>query len=214
MLKLEGVDVNIGPTAILRGASLEVPAGTLCGLIGRNGAGKTTLMRAVMGVLKLQSGSMMFGDDDLARVQAHGRARLGIGYMPEDRKLVPDLTAEENILLPMWAIGQSETKTRLERIYKLMPEVQAFRNRGATQLSGGQQKFVAFARALMVGTKLLLLDEPGEGIAPVFAERMVEIMADLKKEGESVLVAESNDVHIGPLLDRKFVIERGSVIAG
>ena len=214
MLKLEGVDVNIGPTAILRGASLEVPAGSLCGLIGRNGAGKTTLMRAVMGVLKLQSGQMTFGDENLVGIQAHGRARLGIGYMPEDRKLVPDLTAEENILLPMWAIGNKDTSDRLERIYKLMPEVEAFRNRGATQLSGGQQKFVAFARALMVGTKLLLLDEPGEGIAPVFAERMVEIMSDLKKEGESVLVAESNDTHIGPLLDRKFVIERGSIIAG
>lgn len=214
MLKLEGVSVNIGPTPILRDINLEVPPGTMCGLIGRNGAGKTTLMRAVMGVLRNQAGSMRFGGQALEAVPPHGRARLGIGYMPEDRRLVPDLSAEENILLPMWATGAPDAQARLARIYELMPEVEAFRHRGATQLSGGQQKFVAFARALMAGTKLLLLDEPGEGIAPVLAQRMVEIMADLKQKGESVLIAESNDVHIGRLLDRTFVIERGSIIAG
>jgi branched-chain amino acid transport system ATP-binding protein len=95
-----------------------------------------------------------------------------------------------------------------------MPEVAEFRNRGSMELSGGQQKFVAFARALMVGTKLLLLDEPGEGIAPVFAQRMGEIMKNLKDEGESVLVAESNDKHVAGLLDRTFVIERGSIVSG
>jgi len=214
VLKLEGVSVNIGPTPILRDISLEVPPGTMCGLIGRNGAGKTTLMRAVMGALSLQSGAMTFDGNDLARVAAHGRAKMGIGYMPEDRRLVPDLSARENILLPMWATGAPDAEARLKRIYELMPEVEAFRDRGATQLSGGQQKFVAFARALMAGTKLLLLDEPGEGIAPLLAQRMVEIMADLKKKGESVLVAESNDSHIGRLLDRTFVIERGSIVAG
>lgn len=214
MLKLEGISVNIGPTPILRDINLEVPPGTMCGLIGRNGAGKTTLMRAVMGVLRNQAGSMSFGGEALAAVPPHGRARLGIGYMPEDRRLVPDLSAEENILLPMWATGAPDAQARLARIYELMPEVEAFRHRGATQLSGGQQKFVAFARALMAGTKLLLLDEPGEGIAPVLAQRMVEIMSDLKKKGESVLIAESNDVHIGRLLDRTFVIERGNIIAG
>ncbi len=214
MLKLEGVSVSIGPTPILRDVSLEVPPGTMCGLIGRNGAGKTTLIRAVMGALKVQSGTMTFAGGDLGKVSAHRRAALGIGYMPEDRRLVPDLSARENILLPMWATGAPDAEARLARIYELMPEVEAFRNRGATQLSGGQQKFVAFARALMAGTKLLLLDEPAEVIAPLLAHRMVEIMGDLKKQGESVLVAESNDAHIGRLLDRTFVIERGSIVAG
>lgn len=214
MLKVEGLAVSIGPTPILRDVSLEIPAGTMCGLIGRNGAGKTTLMRAVMGALKAQAGRVHFHETDLLNTQPHRRAHLGIGFMPEDRKLVPALTAEENILLPLWSTGRkAEARTRLDRIYELMPEVKAFRERGATELSGGQQKFVAFARALMAGTKLLLLDEPGEGIAPVFAQRMVEIMADLKRQGESVLVAESNDVHIGPLLDRAFVIERGSIVS-
>jgi branched-chain amino acid transport system ATP-binding protein len=214
MLKITGLDVNIGATPILRGIDLEVPSGTMCGLIGRNGAGKTTFMRAVMGALAAKSGEMEFDSTNLGAAPAHQRAHMGIGFMPEDRRLVPQLTSEENILLPTWTTKIDAAQERLEWIYKLMPEVQEFRNRGATQLSGGQQKFVAFARALMVGTKLLMLDEPSEGIAPVFAQRMVEIMKTLKEEGESVLVAESNDKHIKDLLDKKFVIERGSIISG
>lgn len=214
MLKVEGLDVNIGATPILRGVSIEVPSGTMCGLIGRNGAGKTTFMRAIMGALEAQNGEMSFDDDNLVTAAAHQRAHMGIGFMPEDRRLVPQLTSEENIMLPTWTTKVENPKDRLEWIYKLMPEVQEFRNRGATELSGGQQKFVAFARALMVGTKLLMLDEPSEGIAPVFAQRMVEIMESLKEAGESVLVAESNDKHIKNLLDRTFVIERGSIISG
>lgn len=214
MLNIEGIDVNIGATPILRSVSIEVPSGTMCGLIGRNGAGKTTLMRAVMGALPLNAGTMEFDGEDLVAAQAHKRAHLGIGFMPEDRRLVPQLSAEENILLPVWSTGAADSAKRLEWIYGLMPEVAEFRARGATELSGGQQKFVAFARALMAGTKLLMLDEPSEGIAPVFAQRMVEIMSSLKEAGESVLVSESNDKHIKNLLDRSFVIERGSIING
>ena len=213
MLEVKGLDVDIGPTPILRGVGLEVPTGTTCGLIGRNGAGKTTFMRAIMGALKAKEGTITFDDTDLVAAKPHDRAHLGIGYMPEDRRLVPQLTSEENILLPTWSTKVDNVEKRLRWIYDLMPEVEEFRERGATQLSGGQQKFVAFARALMRGTKFVLLDEPSEGIAPVFAQRMVEIMADLKSEGESVLVAESNDNHIAPILDRKFVIERGSIVS-
>lgn len=213
-LAVSGLDVSIGATPILRGVDLSVPAGSMCGLIGRNGAGKTTLMRAVMGALSISRGSVRLGGADLGGVPAHRRAHLGIGFMPEDRRLVPELTAEENILLPVWATGAADSGERLRWIYRLMPEVEEFRRRGAATLSGGQQKFVAFARALMCGTRLLLLDEPGEGIAPIFAHRMVEMLDDLKREGASVLVAESNDVHIAGLLDRTFVIERGSVVEG
>ena len=212
VLAVRGLDVRIGATPILRGVRLSVPSGSMCGLIGRNGAGKTTLMRAVMGALPVRRGAMELGGVDLTATPAHGRAHLGIGFMPEDRGLVPDLTAEENILLPVWATGAGDVRQRLQWIYRLMPEVEEFRGRGATTLSGGQQKYVAFARALMRGTRLLLLDEPSEGIAPIFAQRMVEILDDLKREGASVLVAESNDVHIAGLLDRTFVIERGSIV--
>jgi len=214
MLKVSGLDVNIGPTPILRGLALEVPAGSMCGLIGRNGAGKTTFLRAIMGALSAEAGEAMFGHQDLLKIHPHKRAHMGIGFMPEDRRLVPALTAEENILVPVWATGMEDWEDRLQWIYDLMPEVAEFRDRGAMELSGGQQKFVAFARALMVGTHLLLLDEPSEGIAPVFAQRMSEIMKSLKDEGESVLVAESNDKHVAGLLDRTFVIERGSIVSG
>ncbi len=214
MLKVSGLDVNIGPIPILRGVALDVPAGTMCGLIGRNGAGKTTFLRAIMGALKAEAGQAMFGHQDLLKVHPHKRAHMGIGFMPEDRRLVPALTVEENILVPVWATNMEDWEDRLAWIYDLMPEVAEFSDRGSMELSGGQQKFVAFARALMAGTHLLLLDEPSEGIAPVFAQRMSEIMKNLKDEGESVLVAESNDKHVAGLLDRSFVIERGSIVAG
>ncbi len=214
MFEVRGLDVDIGPTPILRGVALEVPSGTTCGLIGRNGAGKTTFVRAIMGGLKAKAGSITFDDVDLVAAKPHDRAHMGIGFMPEDRRLVPQLSAEENILLPTWSTKMEGVEKRLRWIYDLMPEVEAFRDRGSTQLSGGQQKFVAFARALMRGTRFVLLDEPSEGIAPIFARRRVEIMADLKREGESVLVAESNDRHIAPILDRTFIIERGSIVSG
>ena len=212
MLKVDRLDASIGPTRILRAIDLEVPAGSMCGLIGRNGAGKTTVMRTIMGLLKATAGSVEFDGQDLVPMDGHRRAHLGIGYMPEDRRLVPQLTTEENIMVPVWATHLANSQQRLRWIYGLMPEVEEFRHRRASELSGGQQKFVAFGRALMAGTRLLLMDEPGEGIAPVFVRRMTEIMKDLKEGGQAVLVAESNDVHISHLLDQTFVIERGSIV--
>lgn len=212
MLRVEGLEVAIGPVPILRGVDLEAPESSMCGLIGRNGAGKTTFMRGVMGLLSSQAGRILFGETDLRGVPAHMRAHLGIGYMPEDRRLVPEFTAEENILLPVWSTGAPEWAPRLDRIYALMPEVAAFRSRRATQLSGGQQKLVALARAIMCGRRLLLLDEPFEGVAPALAQRLAEILSDLKGEGVPTLLAESNEAHVVDLLDRIYVIERGSVV--
>lgn len=211
MLDVQGLDVDIGPIPILRQVSIEVPTGGMCGLIGRNGAGKTTFMRSVMGLLAAKAGRIGFDHHDLVKVADYERAKLGIGYMPEDRKLVPAMTAEENVMLPVWSTGIPDAADRLAWIYKLIPEVMEFRDRPSTSLSGGQQKLVALARALMVGERMLLLDEPTEGIAPVLARRMIEVLSDLKKEGLSVLIAESNDTHLKGLLDRTYVIERGSV---
>jgi len=211
MLELQGVDVDIGVVPVLRGIELGVPNGSMCGLIGRNGAGKTTLLRSIMGVLRARAGKISFDTRDLGAAPGHRRAHLGIGYMPEDRRLVPGFTVEENILLPTWTTDIPGKDERMKWIFSIMPEIETFRGRRSLELSGGQQKMVALARALIVGTKLLLLDEPTEGIAPVLARRFVEILRDLKSEGESVLVAESNDKHLHGLLDRSYVIERGSV---
>lgn len=211
MFAVEALEVAIGQVPILRGVDLAVPGGAMCGLIGRNGAGKTTLLRAAMGLLPVQAGRVLFEDDDMTGKPGFARARRGIGYMPEDRKLVPALTAEENVMLPVWSTGIEDAEDRLNWIYGLMPEVREFRDRPSTSLSGGQQKLVALARALMAGSRLLLLDEPTEGIAPVLARRIVDVLSDLKREGLSVLIAESNDTHLHGLLDRAYVIERGSV---
>ena len=211
MLEIKKLQVNIGTANILREVELSVPSGSLTGLIGRNGAGKTTLMRCVMGLLQSKAGAIAFDGAHLDTVPAHARVSLGIGYMPEDRRLVPDFTVEDNVLVPAWAAQLDGAPDRLEWVYGLMPEVKDFRDRRANQLSGGQQKLVALARALMAGRKLLLLDEPFEGVAPALAQRLAEVLSDLKKTGVSLLVAESNEKHIAHLLSEMHVIERGAI---
>ena len=211
MLSIRGLNVAINGVPILREVSLELPQGTMAGLIGRNGAGKTTLMKSLMGLLKVASGAVRFGDVDLLALPTHERARFGIGYMPEDRRLVPELTAEENALVPAWAARAADATARLERAYELVPEAREFAKRKGLQLSGGQQKLVALARALVAGTKLLLLDEPFEGVAPALAKRLAEVVADLKKEGMSVILSESDLQHSERMVDRVYVIDRGSV---
>jgi branched-chain amino acid transport system ATP-binding protein len=184
---------------ILRGVHLAVERGQLAGLIGRNGAGKTTLMRSIMGLLPAAAGAVSVDGRPLAGLAPHQRARLGIGYMPEDRRIVPQLTVEENVVLPSWAAGE-DRRERLQRIYALIPEVAQLKDRKGLQLSGGQQKLTALARALMCGTKLLLLDEPFEGVAPVLAQRL------------AVLLSESDLSHSRRLLDVVFRIDRGEVV--
>jgi branched-chain amino acid transport system ATP-binding protein len=212
MLVVNTLDVDINGTPILRGVGLEIKTGEIIGLIGRNGAGKTTFLRSVMGLLPIQAGSLDFDGDALHSKPAYRRAHMRIGYMPEDRRLVPEMTAEENILVPVWSTNIEDYQSRLEWIYRIIPECKVFRDMSATSLSGGQQKLVALGRALMVGHKLLLLDEPTEGIAPVLAQRMGEILASLKNEGVSIIIAESNDAHVASVIDRTYVIERGSII--
>jgi branched-chain amino acid transport system ATP-binding protein len=210
MLKVSNLNVSIGPIPIIRDASLAVNEGEMCGLIGRNGAGKTTLLRALMGALPA-TGKAELGHVDLLALPAHRRAGFGVGYMPEDRRLVPEFTVEENIRLPTWSTQVDGVDQRLEWIFTIMPEVARFTKRRALELSGGQQKMVALARALMAGSRILLLDEPFEGLAPALARRLGEVLANLKTEGVSVLIAESNEIHVLDLLARAYFIERGAV---
>ena len=211
MLEVRDLGVSIAAVQILRGVSLAVPDQAMIGLIGRNGAGKTTLMKTLMGLHRAASGSVQFDGRDLLAQPTHARVRLGIGYMPEDRRLIPDLTVEENVLVPAWAAGLADARERLERVYGLIPEMRAFAPRKGLALSGGQQKLAALARALIAGTRLLVLDEPFEGVAPALAQRLAEVIANLKREGMSVLLSESDLQHSERLVDRVVVIDRGAI---
>lgn len=214
MLTIDSLDVSIKSVRILRGVALSLPQGKLAGLIGRNGAGKTTLMRTIMGALAPTAGTITLGGEALRNVPAYARARRGVGYMPEDRRIIPQLTVEENLLVPAWATRAPDAADRLARIYRMIPELQALRERRGLQLSGGQQKLAALGRALMTGTRLLLLDEPFEGVAPVLAQRLADVVALLRNEGVSVILSESDLSHSRKLLDVVFHIDRGQVTPG
>jgi branched-chain amino acid transport system ATP-binding protein len=211
VLRIAGLNVSIASVHILRGVSLELPPGSMTGLIGRNGAGKTTLIKTVMGILKRSSGQITFEGRELLAVPTHARARMGVGYMPEDRRLVPELSAEENILLPAWAAGLADAQARYAKILEYIPELRELGPRKGSALSGGQQKLAALGRALMSGTKLLLLDEPFEGVAPALAQRLAEVVRGLKDAGMTVLLSESDLQHSERLVDRVVSIDRGAL---
>jgi branched-chain amino acid transport system ATP-binding protein len=210
LLQIENLHVAIQSVQALRGLSLRLEPGRMVGLVGRNGAGKTTLMRALMGHLKPSQGRAVFDGHDLIVLPPHARAALGIGHMPEDRGLVPELTVEENILVPVWVHKTLVEADRLALVYRVLPELREMRTRRALLLSGGQQKLVALARALAVGTRLLLLDEPFEGVAPVLSKRLGDVIAALKGSAVSVLIAQSDLNHSRRLVDSEVVIERGA----
>lgn len=210
IIHLESARVSIQNVEVLRQFSIRIEPGQMVGLIGRNGAGKTTVMRTLMGHLPLLGGLLHFAGQDLQAMASHDRASLGIGYMPEDRGLVPELTVEENICLPLWAQPSLPLQDRLDFVYRVLPELQPMRERKALLLSGGQQKLVALARALTVGTRLLLLDEPFEGVAPALSQRLSEVVGSLRGSGLSVLISQSDLNHSRKLLDTEVVIERGA----
>jgi len=211
MLELQAVKVAIQGAEVLRGVSLGVRRGGLVALVGRNGAGKTTTLRTVMGLQQLVAGRISVDGADLAQVPAFRRAQLGIGYVPEDRRLIGRLSVVDNLLLPAWSGGAANAPRRLEYVYQLMPDLAALAGRRAAQLSGGQQKMAALARALMSATKLLLLDEPFEGLSPGMGEKLAATIRDVQRTGLSVLVAESDVKRVG-FVEHTYTIERGEIV--
>ena len=207
--------MRMGELTILRSLALEVPPGRTVGLVGRNGAGKTTTLRAIMGLVPAAAGQVLLDGEDLVRLPPHRRGALGIGYMPEDRRLIGVLTVHDNLLVPAWAQGAREVEARLDLVSTLLPEVAALLGRRASGLSGGQQKLVALARALFCAHRLLLIDEPMEGVSPALSARMAEVVRafQARESGLSVLVAESDLNRVRLLTDRVFTIERGEVVA-
>ncbi|BAQ46442.1 MULTISPECIES: ABC transporter ATP-binding protein [Methylobacterium] len=217
MLRLEGAAVAIAGAPVLRGVSLAVPPGGRVALIGRNGAGKTTTLRALMGLLPLQAGRLVLDGREAGTVPAHHRARLGIGYAPEERKLFGSFTVQDNLLLPAQVLGlpKAEVSRRLDSVYTLLPELKDFAPRKAAGLSGGQGKMVALGRALMVGTRAVLLDEPFQGLAPALALRYAEALARLRAAlpDVAILITESSPDLLRALVDTTVQIERGEISA-
>ena len=218
MLELSGVSVAIAGVPVLRNVSLSVPAGGRVALIGRNGAGKTTTLRTLMGLVAAGSGKVMIDGEDETRLPPHHRPRHGIGYAPEERRLFGSFTVEDNMLLPAQVLRLPETEIaqRLARVYGLLPELKDLAPRKAAGLSGGQGKMVALGRALMVGTKAVLLDEPFQGLAPALALRYADALKRLRAAlpDVAILITESNPELLRPLVEQTYVIERGEISAG
>lgn len=209
-IRVTGIDVLIGKANILSRFSLHVGDGEMVGLIGRNGAGKTTLLRTILGVLRPQQGDIEFEGRSILEVPTHARVRLGIGYMPEERGLIGALTVRQNLAIPAWARKLEDVEERIARVCKIVPELNQFMDSPALSLSGGQQKLVALARALMCGGKMLLLDEPFEGVTPVLAQRLVEAVGRARDEGVTILLAQSDRKGRESDFDRTVLIERGA----
>jgi branched-chain amino acid transport system ATP-binding protein len=214
-LVLDKVQVSIEGVRVLRGVSCEIIERKTTILIGRNGAGKTTTLRAIMGLLPLDGGDIRLDGDDLRKHPAHYRARAGIGYAPEDRRLVPEMSIEENIRLPGLALnlGKGELNSRLEEIYTFLPQLRDLRKRPGGGVSGGQGKMVALGRALMVARTVLLLDEPFQGLAPALALDYARTLGELRKHRPelALLITESTPALLDAIADRTLQIERGEI---
>lgn len=215
MLALQNISVDIVGIGVLRGINAKLNSGGIHAVLGRNGAGKTTLLRTIMGFAPVRSGSIKLGGVDLLSEPAHARAAHGIGYAPEERVLFPTMTVLENLRLPCESIGltASEIDQRLAQAVRAVPLIQPMLARSASALSGGQGKMAALSRALMVGTHLLLLDEPFQGLAPTLARQYAEALSQLHHTRPElcVVITESNR----SLLDRvpctTYVLERGEL---
>ncbi|MCS7106537.1 MAG: ATP-binding cassette domain-containing protein [Acidilobaceae archaeon] len=211
MLSAKGLRVYLKGIEVLRGVSLQVMKGEVVCLLGRNGAGKTTTLKTVVGFYSPQEGRVELEGRDITFLPVHERARLGIGYTPEDLRVYPWLSARENILLAAKVAGRDE-KEAMEIALSTFPELEKLLDRKGFYLSGGEKRMVAVARALVQRPKYLLLDELLEGLAPVVAQRLSTVVRRVAKEGVGVLAAESNAVLAKALADRVYVIERGEVI--
>ena len=214
MLEFQSVHVSISGISILRDISFRVGQSETVALVGHNGAGKTTTLRSVMGFTQTR-GAITFDGRDLTQVAPHDRPGLGIGYAPEDRRLFAGFTVEENILLPARVAGLSaaETARRRDRAYTILPELQTLAPRPAGSVSGGQGKMVALGRALMSSTRLLLLDEPFQGLAPVLANTYAAALRRLNELAPeiAVIITESNPELLERFANRVITMERGAI---
>ncbi len=208
-LQIRDLHAYYGESHVLHGLSLDVHAGEVVALLGRNGAGKTTALRSIMGILSRREGSIRLRDHELIAMESHRIARLGIGYCPEERGIFASLTVEENLELPPVV---SPGGMSLDEVYGLFPNLRERRRSQGTKLSGGEQQMLAVGRLLRTGAKLLLLDEPTEGLAPVLVKQIGQVVTDLKERGFTILLVEQNVKFAAALADRQYVVEDGVVV--
>jgi branched-chain amino acid transport system ATP-binding protein len=210
LLELRDIDVAYGMSRVLFGVALSVGPGEVVGLLGRNGAGKSTTIRAIMGLTPPSSGTILFRGEDIAGRPPYEIAQRGIGWVPEDRRIFPELTVWENLDVAARPARDGQRWT-LERIYDLFPDLAELRDRRGGFLSGGQQQMLTIARTLMTNPALALLDEPSEGLAPLIVERVRQTVASLKRAGLAMILAEQRLDFVLSLADRVYLLEKGSV---
>ena len=216
LLEARGLAAWYGAAQILFDVNLKVQRGEVVALMGRNGAGKSTTLKALIGMLGKRRGSITFLGQDISRSEPHHAARMGLGYVPEDRRIFTDLTVAENLMVGQqaprrWADGSEAPLWTPERLFQLFPNLGEMPNRMGGRMSGGEQQMLTVARTLMGNPYLVLLDEPSEGVAPVIVEQMAHMILALKKQGVSILLSEQN-MHFAELVsDRAYVLEKGQI---
>ncbi|WP_159997042.1 ABC transporter ATP-binding protein [Roseomonas sp. 18066] len=211
MLAVDDLQAHYGRAHILHGVSLGVAAGEVACLLGRNGAGKSTTMKAIMRLLPPTGGSVRFEGQDLAGLAPHDVARLGLGYVPEERRIFPELTVAENLEVGRRPPRPGQAPWTAERLYALFPSLGAMKKRPGGRMSGGEQQMLAIARTLMGNPRLLLLDEPSEGLAPVVVDRLAEALLGLKSEGLAILLSEQNPGFAASIADHAWLLETGHI---
>ncbi|MCR8549431.1 ABC transporter ATP-binding protein [Salipiger sp. P9] len=213
MLRISGLQAAYGKAEVLHGIDLEVAPGEVVCLIGRNGVGKSSTMKSIVrDQIAVTGGDILFEGRSLARMRPHDVIRRGVGYVPEDRRVFASLSVLENLRVPRPVRAQDRRRWTVEEVFQLFPQLHDYRNRKAGVMSGGEQQMLSVARALLTCPKLLLLDEPHEGLAPKIAEEVVDAIVELKREGVSMVVSEQALNTIRRCADRVYVIDRGVTV--
>ncbi|HZO94277.1 MAG TPA: ABC transporter ATP-binding protein [Candidatus Baltobacteraceae bacterium] len=210
ILAVEGVRAGYGTVEILHDVSLQLAEGTLCAIVGANGAGKTTLLMTIAGIVSARAGTVRFDGSDVTRVPSHRRVTRGLVLVPEGRRMLPGMTVEENLQVAASAVG-AEGYARIPALLDRFPILRTRRNVAAGALSGGEQQMLALARALAIGPRALLLDEPSMGLAPKLVDEIFTIVADERARGTSILLVEQNARRALALADHAYVMERGRI---
>ena len=210
LLEIQGLNAWYGESHILHGVDMRVGEGETITILGRNGVGKTTTLRTITGIVRARKGKLTFAGEDMMQVPLHKTAHRGIGFVPEERGIFSTLTVSENLMLPPVVASGGMT---VDEIYELFPNLYERRNSPGTKLSGGEQQMLAIARILRTGVRMLLLDEPTEGLAPVIVQRIGEVLKQLKERGMTILLVEQNFRFASRIADRFYLMDHGQMVS-